>query len=97
MLDYAPQAEVHAVVPATYSAQDIKTSLDAFSSVGANRFSATRLDEAPYVGRVLSAAANTGMPLGLLSNGPRIPDDLMKPEMNQLLDSVFQPQLTYAS
>ena len=71
--------------------------LDAFSGAGANRFSATRLDEAPYIGRVLSASAHTGMPLGLLSNGPRIPDDLMKPQVNHLLDSVFHPQLTYAA
>jgi flagellar biosynthesis protein FlhF len=97
ILDLAPQAEVHAVVPATYSAQDIKMALDAFSVAGANRFSATRLDESPFIGRVLSASAQTGMPLGLLSNGPRIPDDLMKPQINRLLDSVFHPQITYAA
>jgi flagellar biosynthesis GTPase FlhF len=37
----------------------------------------TKLDEAPSLGGMLSAAHWLGLPVGYLSNGTRIPDDLI--------------------
>jgi flagellar biosynthesis GTPase FlhF len=50
------------------------------------------LDEAPFPGRVLAASAKTGVPIGYLSLGPRIPDDLARPGLDGLVDSVLRPR-----
>lgn len=94
LLQAAPSAEVHAVVPASHSAEDFAVSLGAFSFVGASRMSVTRLDESPYVGRVLAASSRANMPIGYLSQGPRIPDDLVRPSMAGLMDAVLRPELS---
>jgi hypothetical protein len=88
----APRAEIHAVVPATHGIQDVEAAIDAFTHVGATRISVTRLDEAPFVGRVLAAAARSQLPIGYLSRGTRIPDDLVRPRLDTLLNAVFHPQ-----
>ncbi len=85
----APQSEVHTVVPATYGVQDFDTALAAFGSIGAKRLSVTRLDEAPYVGRVLAAASRGQVAIGYFSQGPRIPDDLVRPSIDALLNAVL--------
>jgi flagellar biosynthesis GTPase FlhF len=96
-LERAPEAEIHAVVPATRSVHDFQISLEAFSLVGASRFCATRLDEAPYLGRVLTAAFRTGMPISYLSSGTRIPEDLLRPNLKNLVRSVFDREQLYAA
>lgn len=90
VLEAAPTAEIHAVVPASYSLQDFGTATRAFGFVGAKRLSVTRLDEAPFVGRVLAAATAACWPIGYISQGPRIPDDLVRPGLESLLDAVFR-------
>ena len=90
----APAAEIHAVVPATYSARDFDTALSAFGALGAKRLSVTRLDEAPYVGRVLAAAGRANVPIGYVSQGSRIPDDLVRPSLDALLNAVLSTEVT---
>ena len=65
--------------------------LAGLSPAGANRLSMTRLDEAPYLGRVAAASARSGLWVGYLSEGPRIPDDLLRPTLDGLLDAVLEP------
>lgn len=89
--------EIHAVVPACHGARDFAQSLSAFSTVGANRLAVTRLDEAPFVGRVIAAARTARMPISYLSQGPRIPDDLVRPGVDALLDAVLRPERNSAS
>ena len=89
LLRQAPRAEIHTVVPATYGVQDLETAIESFSNVGATRISVTRLDEAPFVGRVVSAAERSQLPIGYLSRGTRIPDDLIRPKVDSLLNAVF--------
>lgn len=92
LLRSVPDAEVHAVVPASHSSEDFARILGAFSCFPRVRLSVTRLDEAPYPGRVLAASAKTGVPVGYLSLGPRIPDDLARPGLDGLIDSVLRPR-----
>ncbi len=87
------KAEIHTVVPATYGSQDFDTALSAFAFVGAKRLSVTRLDEAPYVGRVLAAAGRAKVPIGYVSQGPRIPDDLIRPSLDALLNAVLSTEV----
>lgn len=89
--------EIHTVVPACHSSRDFAHALSAFSTVGANRLAVTRLDEAPFVGRVIAAAKNSRMPISYLSQGPRIPDDLVRPGVDSLLDAVLRPERISAS
>ena len=92
-LSCVPMAEIHAVVPASYGAQDFDTALSAFSAIGAKRLSVTRLDEAPYVGRILAAAGRAKLAIGYVSQGPRIPDDLVRPSMDALLNAVLSTEV----
>jgi hypothetical protein len=89
LLGAAPSAEIHAVVPASHSLSDFAVSTSAFGLVGAKRLAVTRLDEAPMVGRVLAAATAARMPISYVSQGPRIPDDLVRPALESLLDAVL--------
>jgi flagellar biosynthesis GTPase FlhF len=92
LLARTPDAEVHAVVPASHGLDDFTRTLSAFSCFPRVRLSVTRLDEAPFPGRVLAASAKTGVPIGYLSLGPRIPDDLARPGLDGLVDSVLRPR-----
>ncbi len=85
--------EIHTVVPATYALQEFDTALSAFGFIGAKRLSVTRLDEAPYVGRVLAAAGRARVPIGYVSQGPRIPDDLIRPSLDALLNAVLNTEV----
>jgi len=91
MLRAVPDTEVHAVIPAGHGADDFSRTLGAFSCFPRVRLTVTRLDEAPFPGRILTASAKTGVPIGYLSLGPRIPDDLARPGIEGLVDSVIRP------
>ncbi len=88
-LGVVPSAEVHSVAPANLSAEDFDTTLSAFSWAGAKRLSVTKLDESPFVGRFMAAAARARVPIGYISRGPQIPDDLVRPGLESLMDAVF--------
>lgn len=90
LLAPAPRAEVHATIPASHGEADFFRTLTAFSQFPRVRMSVTRLDEAPFVGRVLSAASRARTPVGYLSLGPRIPDDLARPGVETLVDAVLE-------
>lgn len=97
LLTGAPSAEVHTVVSACYAENDLDRAVEAFAWAPKRRLSATHLDEAPYVGRVMAAAGRSGIPIGYLSLGPRIPDDLARPGLDSLVDSVLQAEGVFAS
>jgi len=92
LLAPAPEAEVHVVIPASHGIDDFTRTLHAFSACPRLRLSVTRLDEAPFPGRILAASAKTGVPVGYLSLGPRIPDDLARPGLEGLVDAVLRPR-----
>jgi len=95
-LGAAPDVEVHVVVPASQAAEDTYTTLTAFSMFRRLRMSVTRLDESPSVGRVLSASNRARTPIGYLSLGPRIPDDLARPTVDHMVDSVVRSERSFA-
>ncbi|MEM6366732.1 MAG: hypothetical protein AAF851_00375 [Myxococcota bacterium] len=95
-LSRTPNVEVHAVVPASQAAEDTYKTLTAFSMFRRLRMSVTRLDESPWVGRVLSASSRSRTPIGYLSLGPRIPDDLARPTVDHMVDSVVSFERTVA-
>lgn len=92
LLRTVPDAEVHAVVPASHSLEDFAVATSAFGLVGAKRLAVTRLDEAPVVGRVLAASSAARMPISYVSQGPRIPDDLVRPALESLLDAALSSE-----
>ncbi len=92
-----PRADVHTVVSNTMGQTDLLSALESFAHIGVQNFAVTRLDEAPYPGRVLTAAARSGLALSYLSNGTQIPDDLIRPRLKNLLSSVMEPKRVIAS
>lgn len=92
LLSVAPDAELHTVVSTCYGDGEFARAVDAYAWAPKRRISATHLDEAPYVGRVMSAAARTSVPIGYFSLGPRIPDDLSRPALDSLVESVLRSE-----
>lgn len=97
ILSEAPQAEVHAVVSARYAESELTRAVDAVAWAPRRRLAATHLDEAPYLGRVMATATRTRIPISYLSLGPRIPDDLARPGVQALVDSVLHTSGALAS
>ncbi|MEO1334801.1 MAG: hypothetical protein AAFV29_04125, partial [Myxococcota bacterium] len=81
------------VVPATHDASEFDVALTAFASVGAKRLSVTRLDEAPFIGRILAASCRARTPIAYVSKGPRIPDDLGRPSVDAILNAVLGTEM----
>ncbi len=49
----------------------------------------TRLDEGPAYGAVIADSRRTGLPLGFLSTGPSIPDDIEAADTNRIADRIL--------
>ncbi|HVK38308.1 MAG TPA: hypothetical protein VNA88_07255 [Candidatus Kapabacteria bacterium] len=76
-LEYARPDEIHLVLAATMSQRALQETAALFLGERINCVTFTKLDEAPSLGGMLSAAHWLGLPVGYLSNGTRIPDDLI--------------------
>lgn len=76
-LEMARPDEIHLVLAATMSQRALQETAALFISETINCVTFTKLDEAPSLGGMLSAAHWLGLPVGYLSNGTRIPEDLV--------------------
>jgi flagellar biosynthesis GTPase FlhF len=79
-LEVAHPDETHLVLSATMSQRALQETAAQFLDEQISCVTFTKLDEAPSLGAMLSAAHWLGMPIGYLSNGTRIPDDLIAAE-----------------
>ena len=76
-LEMAGPDEIHLVLAATMSQRALQETAALFIGETINCVTFTKLDEAPSLGGMLSAAHWLGLPVGYLSNGTRIPEDLV--------------------
>ncbi|MBC8146020.1 MAG: hypothetical protein H7X80_10575 [bacterium] len=76
-LEHAIPDEVHLVLAATMSQRALQETAALFIGEAINCVTFTKIDEAPSLGGMLSAAHWLGLPVGYLSNGTRIPEDLI--------------------
>ncbi|HBY60439.1 MAG TPA: hypothetical protein DEH78_11490 [Solibacterales bacterium] len=71
-----PNLEVHLVLTATSKTSDLTRAMDRFGIFTPNQLVLTRIDETTSYGSALSAAMRSGIPVGHLSAGPGVPEDL---------------------
>ncbi|MBL0331431.1 MAG: hypothetical protein IPP65_01060 [Chlorobi bacterium] len=69
--------EIHLVLSATMSRRAIQETAALFLGEKINCLSFTKIDEAPSIGGVISSVRWMGLPIGYISNGTAIPDDLL--------------------
>ncbi len=70
------QIEKILVLPAPSNPVDLGVSLKAFDRIGYSRIVISKLDESGYIGPVLSSAISTGKPIGFLTTGQKVPEDI---------------------
>lgn len=69
--------ETHLVVSLTASSDDARMIMDAYLPLGANRLTLTKLDEAAMPGSILNLTSRCGQPLGYVTTGQSVPDDIL--------------------
>jgi flagellar biosynthesis protein FlhF len=75
-LDAADADEVHVVVSAASNPRCIRGILERFAPLGANRLLVTKMDEAATCGALLDMARIGVGPLGYVTSGQEVPDDI---------------------
>jgi flagellar biosynthesis protein FlhF len=82
--------ELHAVLPLGIADRELEHVLDRMIlELGANRVLATKLDEARFMGALLTLSASSQLPLAYLGTGPRIPDDLEVADGGSICDRIL--------
>jgi flagellar biosynthesis protein FlhF len=90
LLDECGVDELHAVIPLGIADRELEHVLDRMIvELGANRVLATKLDEARFMGALLTIAASSQLPLAYLGTGPRIPDDLEVADGGSICDRIL--------
>jgi flagellar biosynthesis protein FlhF len=86
-----PEIDVHLVLPATARAADLKRMLERFAAFEPDQLIFTRLDECTTSGGLLTAAAESGLPISFLSDGQTIPDDFAEASALRLAGALLPP------
>jgi flagellar biosynthesis protein FlhF len=82
--------ELHAVLPLAIADRELEYVLDRMIlELGANRVLTTKLDEARFMGALLTIAAWSQLPLAYLGTGPCIPDDLEVADGGSICDRIL--------
>ncbi|MEZ5351250.1 MAG: hypothetical protein R2762_01310 [Bryobacteraceae bacterium] len=90
-----PGGEVHLVLSASTRTADLFSAVERFAVIEPARLLFTRLDETSRAGGVWTLAAQTGIPVSFLSDGPRIPDDFREAHADELANLLTRPLQTH--
>ncbi|MCF8108774.1 MAG: AAA family ATPase, partial [Desulfohalobiaceae bacterium] len=83
-LDPALNIDNHLVLAATTRERDLQMVINTFGRLQLKGLVFTKLDESQDLGAVLNLPVATGYPVSFLSNGQKVPEDLLLPEPGQL-------------
>ncbi|MGM0452561.1 MAG: flagellar biosynthesis protein FlhF [Thermodesulfobacteriota bacterium] len=76
--------ENHLVLSATTRQSDMYTAINRFSRIPLSGMVLTKLDECDLPGRIVDACLRAGQPLCFLTNGQKVPEDLLRPDARKL-------------
>lgn len=71
-----PNKTVHLALTAGSKQEDMRHTINAFSSMPLNGLIFTKIDETASLGAAYSMACECGLPLSYLTNGQRVPEDI---------------------
>ncbi|MDR3090154.1 MAG: flagellar biosynthesis protein FlhF [Desulfobulbaceae bacterium] len=74
----APAIEKHLVLSATTRENELLHSLNAFAPLAVERAIFTKIDECSNLGTLLNVQIHNAQPLSFLTNGQRVPEDLLE-------------------
>ena len=83
-LDPTLQTENHLVLSATTRESDLFSVIDRFAHLKLQGLAFTKLDECDFLGQILNVQIKAGYPLSFLTNGQKVPEDILPPEPGQL-------------
>lgn len=87
----------HLVVDATSRADDLNSVLEGFDPIGYDRVVVTKLDETKHYGTLLNLARSTEAPIGYLTNGQDVPDDLERFNSDEIADLIVEKYVQTAA
>lgn len=89
-LDPTLKIENHLVVSATTRERDLNSIIRRFQNLELQGLVFTKLDECDLLGSILNVHLRVGYPVSFLTNGQKVPEDLLLPEAQQLARMILQ-------
>jgi flagellar biosynthesis protein FlhF len=83
------RADVHLVLSATSSPQNLTETLERFSHLGLDSLIFTKLDESNIFGSILSATLLSQLPLSYLTTGQQVPEDIEVATPERIVDLIL--------
>ncbi len=81
--------ENHLVLSAATREEDNNKVIDRFSHLGLHGLVLTKLDECEMLGQIINIGTRGGCPLSFLTNGQKVPEDLLAPDPRQIAKMIF--------
>ncbi|MCG7530077.1 flagellar biosynthesis protein FlhF [Psychrobium sp. MM17-31] len=78
------------VLPATAQRQVLEDAITQFRKIPLTGAIVTKMDEAISASEILSVAIGNALPIGYLTNGQRVPEDIGVADIKKLIDSVVE-------
>ncbi len=82
--------DTHLVLPASMRSRDLKRVAQQYEAFQPRKLLFTRLDETETFGPILNQSIHMGKPLSFLSQGQRIPEDLLPASEELILDLILK-------
>jgi flagellar biosynthesis protein FlhF len=90
LLDPLPGLRIHLLLAAPTRTRDQLRHLERFRALGLSGLSFTRIDETESYGAILTLSLKSGLPVGYLGDGQRVPEDLHTARVEELLDLLME-------
>ncbi|MCF8094254.1 MAG: flagellar biosynthesis protein FlhF [Desulfobacteraceae bacterium] len=90
-LDPCLQTENYLVLSAATGERDLHAAIDRFGHLNLHGLVMTKLDECDVLGQILNVGLEAARPLSFLTNGQKVPEDLLLPEPRVLAKMILNP------
>jgi len=89
ILGEMPGMQCHLVLSATTNSRDMKEAAENFSRLNPYSYVFTKLDETRRRGCIIDQVMNMNMPVSFLTNGQRVPEDIIDADAPAVIRNVF--------
>ena len=80
---------VHLTLSVTAELINMREAASAFSAFNPDTYVFTKIDETKRCGKILDQISNANLPVSLVTNGQRVPEDLIVPDTRELLKIIL--------
>ena len=87
------EIEKHLVLSATTKSEDLREAVVGFECFAPDKFVFTKLDETSCYGGIANELISTGKPLSYLTDGQKVPEDLISPTPKSVADLLIPTSL----